>query len=55
MSKVNNLFQDKQQVEFEKAYAEHLKDNDPADVLSETDFAEYWEMKNKARDFGVSN
>lgn len=36
MNKVNN----KQKREFEKAYAQHLKDNKPAYQMSETDFYE---------------
>lgn len=49
MAKVNKLFQDQQEHEFEKAYAEHLKNNIPADHMSETDFADYWENRQQRK------
>jgi len=42
MAKCNSLFQEQQEREAAEAYAQHIKDNDPADVLSENDFYEYW-------------
>jgi hypothetical protein len=40
MTKVNGLFQDRKEADFEKAYAQHLKDNKPSEQMSETDFYE---------------
>lgn len=50
MAKVNSLYQEMEEREFEEAFARHLVENYPLDRMSEGEFADYWHDKKQARE-----